>query len=405
MKVVHQHCCGLDVHKKSVTACLITPQGRETRTFSTMTDGLRDLCQWLQGSGCTHVAMESTGIYWVPVFNIVEETQLIPHLVNARHMRNVPGRKTDVKDAEWIAELLQHGLLRDSFVPDRMWRELRQVVHERRNLIEERARVTNRVLKLLETGNIKLKSVISDVLGVSGRAMLEAIAHGEIDPKQIAAEVRTHLKATTGDIERAVNGSVGHHHQFMLTVQLRHIDHLTELIEIMDAEVEKRMAPFLGEIARLDEITGVGTRGAQEIIAETGIDMSRFPTANHLTSWARMCPGLAESGGKRRNVSTGQGNRYLRSALAEAAWSASRSKNTYLQSQFWRLAKRKGKKRAVVAVGHSILRISYYLLRDGGHYRDLGPDYFDQRGKEYATKSAVRRLEHLGYRVTLSEAA
>jgi transposase len=393
------------VHQKSVTACLLTPGGRELRAFGTTTGELRELVGWLQEARCTYVAMESTGIYWEPIFNVIEDTQIVPMLVNARHMKALPGRKTDVKDAEWIADLLQHGLLRASFVPRREWRELRQVVHERRNLIEERARVANRVMKLLETGNVKLKSVVSDVLGVSGRAMLEAIARGETDPQTIAREAKTRLKASADEIERAVDGLTRPHHQFMLSMQLRHLDQLAEMIDRFDAEIESRMHPFLGAIARLDEIPGVGVRSAQEIIAEIGIDMSQFPTANHLCSWAKMCPGLKESAGKRARAGTGQGNRYLRSTLVEAAWAASRTNKSYLRSQFWRIKGRKGEKRAVVAVGHTILRICYYLLRDGGTYQDLGPNYFDERARDEATKSAVRRLQRLGYQVTLELAA
>jgi transposase len=405
MRVVHERCCGLDVHQRSVTACLLTPNGRELRAFGTTTAELRGLVGWLLEAGCTHVAMESTGIYWEPIFNVIEDTQIVPMLVNARHMKALPGRKTDVKDAEWIADLLKHGLLRGSFVPERDWRELRQVVHERRNLIQERARVANRVMKLLETGNVKLKSVISDVLGVSGRAMLEAIARGETDPQAIAGEAKTHLKASTDEIERAVDGLTRPHHQFMLTMQLRHLDQLGQMIDAFDAEIEERMHPFLGAIAGLDGIPGVGVRSAQEIVAEIGVDMSRFPTANHLCSWAKMCPGLKESAGKRGRTGIGQGNRYLRSTLAEAAWAASHTKKSYLRSQFWRIKARRGDKRAVVAVGHSILRISYYLLRDGGTYQDLGPNYFDERDREQATKSAVRRLQRLGYQVTIEPAA
>lgn len=405
MRVVHERCCGLDVHQRSITACLLTPGRRELRTFGTTTAELREFGRWLREARCTQVAMESTGIYWEPIFNVLEETQVTPVLVNARHMKALPGRKSDVKDAEWIADLLQHGLLRGSFVPTREWRELRQAVHERRNLIEERARVANRVMKLLETGNVKLKSVISDVLGVSGRAMLEAIAGGETDPKAIAQEVKTHLKATTEQIEQSVEGLTGPHHQFMLTMQLRHLDELKEMIDLFDAEIERRMHPFLGEVARLDCIPGVGVRSAQEIIAEIGVDMSRFPTANHLCSWAKMCPGLKESGGKRVRVGTGQGNRYLRSALVEAAWAASRTKNSYLRSQYWRIKGRRGDKRAVVAVGHTILRISYYLLRDGRTYEDLGSNYFDERARVQTTKAAVRRLQRLGYEVTIKEVA
>src|ERR1019366_8389693 len=256
------------------------------------------------------------------------------------------------------------------------------------------------VMKLLETGNVKLKSVISDVLGVSGRGMREAIARGEADPKVIASHVKTRLKATTEQIEQAAEGLTGPHHQFMLTMQLRHLEQLGEMIDLFDMEIERRMHPFLGEIARLDGIPGVGVRSAQEIIAEIGVDMSRFPTANHLCSWAKMCPGLKQSGGKRTKASIGDGNRYLRSALIEAAWAASHTKQSYLRSQYWRLQGRRGDKRAIVAVGHSILRTCYYLLRDGGTYKDLGPNYYDERAREQAVKSSVRRLQRLGYHVT-----
>jgi transposase len=405
MRVVHERCCGLDVHQRSVTACLITPEGQTLRTFGTTTGELRELALWLRDARCAGVAMESTGIYWLPIFNVLEEAQIVPMLVNARHMKALPGRKTDVKDAEWIADLLRHGMLKASFVPDRAWRDLRQTVHERRNLIEERARVANRIMKLLETGNIKLKSVISNVLGVSGRAMLEAIASGETDPTVIAANVRTNLKATTKEIEDAVEGLTTAHVRFMLASQLSHLDHLDAIIALFDAEIERRMAPFAAELARIDGIPGVGTQVGQEILAEIGIDMTRFPTASHLASWARMCPGLEESGGKRRAAGIGPGNRYLRGALTEAAWAASRTRDTYLRSRYWRMVSTKGQKRAVVAVGHSILRICYYLLRDGGTYQDLGPNYFEQRDRNRATKSAVRRLERLGYHVALSEVA
>jgi transposase len=405
MRVVHERCCGLDIHQRSITACLLTPEGRFLRTIGTTTAELRELTDWLVEERCTYVAMESTGIYWEPIFNIMEETRMTLMLVNARHIKAIPGRKTDVKDAEWIADLLQHGLLRGSFVPDREWRELRQAVHERRKLIEEHAGVMNRIMKALETGNVKLKSVISDVLGVSGRAMLEAIVRGETDPKVIAAEVKTHLKATHQEIEQAVEALLNEHHQFMLKMLLSHLDHLDGLIAAFDAEIEKRMQPYFGEIARLDGIPGVGVRGAQEIIAEIGVDMSRFPTASHLCSWAKMCPGLKESGGKRTKASIGDGNRYLRSALVEAAWAASHTKQSYLRSQYWRLKGRRGDKRAIVAVGHSILRTCYYLIRDGGTYKDLGPNYFDERAREQAVKSAVRRLQRLGYDVSIAEAA
>lgn len=405
MKVVYSRSCGIDVHKDSVTACFVTPEGSETRQFGTATRNLLALADWLSAGGCQAVAMESTGIYWRPVHNILEGTDMELLVVNAKHFKAVKGRKTDMKDAEWLADLLGHGLLQGSFVPDREQRELRDVTRYRRRLIQDRSREANRVMKLLESANIKLKSVISDVLGVSGRAMLELLAAGETDPAKLADGAHTNLRATREQLELALEGLMSEDQRFMLLTQLQHIDFLTERIESLSQRIEERMRPFEEQIARLDTIPGIGTRGAEELIAEIGVDMSRFPTAAHLCSWAKVCPGLNESAGKRGPASTGHGNPYVRSLLVEAAWAASRSRKTYLASQFWRIAGRRGKKRATGAVANSILTIAFHLLQDKIDYADLGPNYFDERAAQHVTRQAVRRLEALGWEVYLAKAA
>jgi len=375
------------------------------RTFGTMTKELLALSDWLCANKCEAVAMESTGVYWRPIHNVLEGSGMELLLVNAKHFKAVKGRKTDMKDAEWLADLLRHGLLTGSFVPERGHRELRDVVRYRRGLIQDRAREANRIMKLLEGANIKLKSVISDVLGVSGRAMLELLAAGETDPGRIADGATTNLKAPREQLELAVEGLMSDDQRIMLVTQLHHVDFLTERIEVLNARIEERMHPFDEVITRLDGIPGIGRRGAEELIAEIGVDMSRFPSADHLCSWAKVCPGLNESAGKRANTSTGKGNRYLRSMLAEAAWAASKSRDTYLSSLFWRIAGRRGKKRAVIAVANSILRIVYYMLRDTTEFKDLGGAYFDERSFHAVTRSSVKRLERLGWEVHLVKVA
>ncbi len=404
MRVLYERCCGLDVHKKTVVACLITPEGKQTRTFGTFTRDLLELGEWLVSRGCQAVAMESTGVFWKPLVNLLEGQGMELLVVNAAHLKAVPGRKTDVRDAEWIAELLQHGLLRASFIPDRPQRELQELVRYRRSLVEERAREANRIQKVLEGANVKLASVISNVLGVSGRAMLGALVAGTTEPGQLASLAQPRLQASREELEAALEGAVGPHQRLMLRAQLHHVAFLDKTIAELDIEIEERVRPFEPELARLDEIPGVSQRIAQEMIAVIGTDMSRFPTARHLASWAKLCPGLNESAGKRGSAGTGQGNPILRTALTEAAWAASHT-HTYLGTQFHRLAARRGKKRAILAVAHSILTTAYSLLKRGTDYQDLGMDYFDQRSKEATTRRAVRRLEALGYQVTLQAAA
>jgi transposase len=404
MEVINERCAGLDVHKKTVVACVIIPEGKETRTFSTMTQGLLELADWLGESQVTQVAMESTGVFWKPVYNLLEGLDFTLLVVNARHIKAVPGRKTDVKDAQWIADLLRHGLLRGSYIPDRPQRELRELVRYRRNLVRERSRVINRIQQVLEGANIKLSSVATDISGASGLAMLAQLARGEATPEQLADLARGRLRNKRAELEQALRGLMGTHQRMMLQSQLRHLEFLAQEIEQLDQEVEQRMGPFEEAIQVADAIPGIGPRNAQEILAEIGVDMNRFPTEEHLSSWAKVCPGNNESAGKRKNGHTGYGNPWLRSALVEAAWAAVRTKGSYLSAQYHRLAARRGAKRAILAVAHSILVIIYHLLRDGTTYQDLGGDYFDQRNAQAVVRRSVRRLEGLGYRVTLEAA-
>lgn len=403
MDVLHERCCGLDVHKKSITACIITPKGREIKTFETMTRNLIELVDWIKSNRCSHVAMESTGDYWKPIYNLLELEDLQPVLVNAQHIKAVPGRKTDVKDAEWIARLLRHGLVQGSFVPDREQRELREIVRYRRSIIEERAREVNRIQKVLEGGNIKLASVASNILGVSARNMLEAIINGEEDTTVLADFAQKKLKSKKADLKLALEGRLGPHQLLMIEKQLGHIDYLDDLIKELDEEIEKRMLPFSEDLELLDSIPGVGKRTAQQIIAEVGTDMSRFPTPGHLCSWAGMTPGHDESAGKKKSAKTRKGNKKLRSSLTEAAKAAGRQKNNYLSAQYHRIAARRGKNRAAVAVGHSILSLVHILLTRKQEYVDLGFDYFDQRKKEILVKQSIKRLESLGLTVTIQE--
>ena len=403
MEVLHERCCGLDVHKKSITACIITPKGKEIRTFGTMTHHLMELVDWVKSNRCSHVAMESTGDYWKPIYNLLELEDLEPMVVNAQHIKAVPGRKTDVKDAEWIARLLRHGLVQGSFIPNREQRELREIVRYRRSIIEERTREVNRLQKVLEGGNIKLSSVASNVLGVSARNMLEAMINGETDPIKLADFAQNKLKKKKEQLILSLQGHVGRHQLLMLEKQLAHIDYLNQLISELDEEIDARMAPFVEDLKLLDTIPGVGKRTAEQIIAEIGTDMSRFPTPGHLCSWAGMTPGHDESAGKKKSAKTRKGNKKLRSALTEAARAAARQKNTYLSAHYHRIAARRGKNRAAVAVAHTILSIVYILLTRRQAYVELGYDYFDKRKREVLIKSSIKRLESLGLTVIIED--
>ena len=408
MDVLYERCCGLDIHKKLVVACVITPGAdgepqKTLRTFGAMSHDLHALGDWLAEHGVTHVAMESTGSYWKPLFNLLEDRfQLL--LANAQHQRGVPGRKTDVKDAEWIADLLRHGLLKASFVPDRAQRELRELVRYRTSLVQERTTAVNRLQKVLEGANIKLASVASDVLGRSGRDILQALVAGEADPAVLADLARGKLREKLPQLERALEGQFGLHQRFLVARSLAHIDFLEETIDQLSGEIGARERPFAAALERWDTIPGVGRRIAEIAVAEAGADLSRFPTASHLVSWAGLCPGSDESAGKRRSGKTRKGNRWLRSALVEAAHAAARSKDTYLAAQFRRLAARRGVKKAAVAVAHTILVIGYHLQRQEQDYADLGPAYFDERARIVVCRRLQQRLERLGYRVLLEPA-
>jgi len=409
MEVIYRCCAGLDVHKKSIVANVrrIEEGSRlhtQTRSFGTMTRDLLALFDWLASHGVTHVAMESTGVFWKPVFNVLEGCFEVL-LVNPQHIKQVPGRKTDVKDCEWICQLLQHGLLRASFVPPRPQRDLRDLTRHRAQLVAEQTRVANRIHKTLEDANVKLGSVASDILGKSGRDMIASIIRGEEDPRQMAELARARLRAKIPQLQIALEGRVTEHHRFMLKMLMEHLEMLEALIGQLNQRIEEKMLPFSRAIQRLCTIPGVDRRTAQNVLAEVGTDMTPFPSDAHLASWSGMCPGNNQSAGKRRSGKTTKGNRWLRRALTQAAWAASRTKGTYFSSQYRRLARRRGKKRAVVAVGHTILTVAYHLLKHETTYAELGADYFDRIEPERLTRYLVKRLESLGHRVVLKPQA
>jgi transposase len=398
MQVCYPHCAGLDVHKKRIVVCILTGTDdphREIRTFGTMTRDLLALSDWLTAHGVTHVVLESTGVYWKPIYNLLEGSFTLL-LVNAQHVKQVPGRKTDVRDSEWLAELLRHGLLKGSFVPDRDQRELRELTRYRTSLVQERTAEVNRIQKVLEGGNIKLAAVASDLQGKSCQEILAALVAGETDPQVLAQLAKGRMRAKLPELEAALDGRMGAHQRFMLARQLLHLDQLEAAIAELDAEVAQRLAPFTEVLARLETIDGVGRRTAEVLLAEIGPDMGRFPTHQHLASWAGMCPGQKESGGKRHSGKTRKGSKWLRSALVESAHAVKRQRETYAGAQFRRLAGRRGTKRAAVAVGHSRLVAAYYILRDEVTYYDLGAQYFDERDKAGVIRRAVKRLEALG---------
>jgi transposase len=405
MDTLYPRCAGIDVHKSNVVVCVrcCDRPGKvfeEIRTFSTMTSDLLALADWLAGHGVTHVAMESTGVYWKPVFNILEGGVAVI-LVNAEHIKKVPGRKTDVKDCQWIAQLLQHGLLKASFVPPPPIRELRDLTRQRTQLIQERSAAANRIQKVLEDANIKLAGVATDVLGVSGRDMLEALIAGETDPAKLADLARKRLREKIPALKLALAGRVTDHHRFLLRMHLDHVTHLEELIGRLGTRIEEAMAPFAEAAERLQTIPGVSQRVAETVVAEIGTNMEQFPTDGHLASWAGMCSGNNESAGKRRSGRTTKGDRWLKRILVQAAWAASHTKGTYLAAQYRRLAKRRGCKRALVAVGHTLLVIMYHVLKRGTTYAELGADFLDRLEPERLTRQLVKRLEALGHKVTL----
>lgn len=406
MKVVHEICCGIDVHAKMLVACLILANGeKQVRTFSTMTDDLLRLRDWLVAAQCTHVAIESTGVYWKPVFNILEDA-LTVILINPEHARALRGRKTDVKDAEWLADLLRHGLLRASFIPPPEIREMRELTRYRDGLVREQSAVANRIQKLIESGNIKLGQVASDALGASGRAILWALARGEKDPRKLAGLARGKLKEKSLALERALEGRLTVNQRYVLGELLQRWEELEKADARVTSEIDKYVQahPKLARAREiLDGIPGIGLRVAEVIIAEIGIQMAVFADAAHLASWAGLCPGNKATGGKRLSGRTRKGNTYLRSALVQAAWGVSMKKNCYLSSQFFRLTKRLGRKKALVAVAHSLLVIIFHVLQRDQTYTELGGDYFDRHHVEQQREYYLRRLQMLGLKVTVEE--
>lgn len=440
MEIVYERCAGLDVHKKNVKVCFTGPgqngrRTKETRTYLTMTEDLLQLRDWLKGQGCTHIALEATGVYWRPIYHLLEgDFEVL--VVNAHHIKAVPGRKTDVKDAEWIADLLSHGLLSASFIPAAPQRELRELTRYRTSLVQERAREVNRLQKTLEDTNLKLGDVVSDVLGKASRLILRAIVEGETDARRLASFAVGRVRADQQTLERALTGKITPHHRFMLSQHLTLIENLDAAIRRVEEEIARRFTPpqpptgeedqsapkpaagaaaaesasskpssqplsWQEALQLIEQVTGISERVAQGLLAEIGVQMSQFPSAKHLASWVGICPGNHESAGKRLSGKIRKGNPYARRLLIQAAHAAAHSKNTYLAAQYRRIAARCGPKRAAVAVGHSILVIIYHLLCDRTPYQDLGSNYFDEHDRQMVQKHLVRRLERLGYQVDL----
>jgi transposase len=398
MEVMYPRCAGLDVHKETVVACVrIVAEGevtRSVRTFATTTAGLIELSEWLEENGCTHVGMEATGVYWKPVWQVLADSSFELILANAAHVKNVPGRKTDVNDATWLAELLAHGLVRASFVPEPEIQELRGLLRTRKQLIREKASHVQRVQKTLEEANIKVESVLSDLMGRSGRVMIQALIEGETDPAKLAALTHWKVRASAETLREALRGRIKRHHRFLLQLHMQQISALEASIAEIDREVDAELDSFRDAVERLSTIPGISRLSAQVIVSEIGIDMSRFPTDAHLRSWAGLCPRNDESAGKRRSTRL-----WLKSMLVQCAWAAARTKGTYLHAQFVRLRARRGPKKAICAVAASILTSAYHMLKDGTLYNDLGHAHFDRQRPETQARRLVKRLAELGFSV------
>lgn len=413
MQVLYPRCAGLDVHKDTVVACVRVMEGgeikTEVRTFKTMTSQLLELSDWLSDNGCTHVAMEASGVYWKCVWAVLSDDEFTLVLANAAHVKNVPGRKTDVNDATWLAELLAHGLIRSSFVPDPSSGELRNLLRTRKQLVRERSRHVQRVQKTLEEANVKLASVISDVMGRSGRAIIEAIIKGETDAAKLAGLAQGRVRASQTELTEALRGRVTKNHRFLLKLHLQQIDAIETAIDAVDREVDahlsEKLNSFREAIELLKSIPGVSELSARTFLSEIGTDMTRFPTAGHLVSWAGLCPKSDQSAGKRRSNRLRKSAPWLKTALVQSAWAAVRAKRTYLQAQFHRLRARRGATKAICAVAASILTAIYHMLKDGTFYQDLGPEHFQRRSKHTHVRRLLRSLENLGYAVQVTPLA
>jgi transposase len=406
MEVLHPRCCGLDVHKETVAACVrLVIDGKtvkEVRTFTTTTAGLIALSEWLTETKCTHIAMEATGVYWKPVWHILSDGGFELVLANAAHIKNVPGRKTDVKDADWISDLLAHGLIRPSFVPDPPTQEMRTLLRTRKQFVREKSSHILRIQKTLEDANIKLDSVITDIMGLSGRKMIEALIAGEKDPAKLARLADRRVKASQQSLREALRGRVTKSHRFLLRLHLGHIDALDAAIAELDREVDSSIAPFRTAVEQVSSIPGIKDLGARVIVSEIGTDMSRFATDANLISWACLCPRNDESAGKRRSTRVRKGSPWLKTTLVQCAWAATRVKDSYLNAFFHRIRARRGPKKAILAVAASILTAIYHMLKDGTMYQDLGPNHIAPQSKERQKNRLVKRLASLGYAVELA---
>ena len=409
MELQHPHCAGLDVHKESIVACMRhMVDGKVTtgvKTFQTTTLELMALSNWLSAEGCTHIAMEATGVYWKPVWHILSDGEFELILANAAHVKNVPGRKTDVNDATWLADLLAHGLIRASFVPPEPTQQMRDLLRTRKQFVRERSGHVQRIQKTLEDANIKLDSVITDIVGLSGRRMIEALIDGQTDPEALAALAHGRIHARKEELEAALRGRVKAHHRFMLRLHMNHLEALDAAIACIDQEVSAQLEPFRVAVEMLTTIPGISSLAAEVMVSEIGIDMSRFKTAGHLISWAGLCPRNDESAGKRRSTRMKKGAPWLKTTLIQCAWAASRTKGSYLQAQYLRIRSRRGPKKAVGAVAASMLTAAYHMLKNGTLYEDLGANHFNHRDKRNQALRLVSRLQNLGFAVQITSIA
>jgi transposase len=407
MEVLYPHCAGLDVHKNSVVACARHISGgkvtTKVRTFKTTTEELMQLLVWLTDQGVTHIAMEATGVYWKPVWHILSDDDFVMVLANAAHVKNVPGRKTDVNDAQWLADLMAHGLIRASFVPDQLTQQMRDLLRTRKQLVRERASHTLRIQKVLEDANIKLDSVVTDLLGLSGRRILDALVKGQTTPAVLAALADGRIHATGEELTAALHGRVTTHHRFLVKLHLDHIDAIAQAIANIDKEVDSQIEPFRQPAQMVSAIPGLGPLAALVVLAEIGLDMSHFPSAAHLISWAGPCPRNDESAGKRRSTRMRNGAPWLKTVLIQCSWAAARTKGSYFQSLYHRLRSRRGAKKAIGAVAASLLTTIYHMLKNGTLYKDLGANYFDQKAKERQAMRLINRLHTLGYQVHIEQ--